>query len=291
MYKKFTDLSTQPSWNGLNEKENLNSGTTIQIIVMQNGWCEFNYDGGSGESTETRWVPSTIVEIMGETPSQGIIENSTTGTAVQSGASWDNTTYLGMLKNGDYVSILDVVNGWYKINFNGKPGYIPVYRVNIQQLGCIKQFTDLSTQPSWNGLNEKENLNSGTTIQIIGMQNGWYEFNYDGGSGEASETRWVPSSIVELTGGIPSQGIIEYLATGTSVQSGASWSDATYLGMLNNGDYVNILGVVNGWYKINFNGKLGYIPVYRVNIQQLGCIKQFTDLSTQPSWNGLNEKE
>ena len=82
---------------------------------------------------------------------------------------------------------------------------------------------------------------------------GWYKVNHDGVTGYLS-SEYVSFSI----SGSAKLGNGKVTGNDVNVRSAASTS-ASRLGSLNKGDVVAVTGIDNGWYKISFNGKTGYV--------------------------------
>ena len=82
---------------------------------------------------------------------------------------------------------------------------------------------------------------------------GWYKVNHEGVPGYLS-SEYVSFSI----SGSAKLGNGKVTGNDVNVRSAASTS-ASRLGSLNKGDVVAVTGIDNGWYKISFNGKTGYV--------------------------------
>ena len=82
---------------------------------------------------------------------------------------------------------------------------------------------------------------------------GWYKVNHEGVTGYLS-SEYVSFSI----SGSAKLGNGKVTGNEVNVRSAASTS-ASRLGSLNKGDVVAVTGIDNGWYKISFNGKTGYV--------------------------------
>ena len=82
---------------------------------------------------------------------------------------------------------------------------------------------------------------------------GWYKVNHEGVTGYLS-SEYVSFSI----SGSAKLGNGKVTGNDVNVRSAASTS-ASRLGSLNKGDVVAVTGIDNGWDKISFNGKTGYV--------------------------------
>jgi len=174
----------------------LMNGQKVEYISTSGSWLKVKYNGVTGY-------------VHGDYVTKGTTDNSTTGTTkyvsasvglnVRSGAG---TSYskLGKLEYKEKVTVLSTSNGWSKINYNGKTGYV--------DSSYLKSTVPGST----------DNTNNETT----------------------GTTKYVNTT------------------SGLNVRSGAGTSYSK-LGKLEYKEKVTVLSTSNGWSKINYNGKTGYV--------------------------------
>ena len=175
----------------------LMNGQKVEYISTSGSWLKVKYNGVTGY-------------VHGDYVTKGTTDNSTTGTTkyvsasvglnVRSGAG---TSYskLGKLEYKEKVTVLSTSNGWSKINYNGKTGYV--------DSSYLKSTVPGSTN---------DNTNNETT----------------------ATTKYVNTT------------------SGLNVRSGAGTSYSK-LGKLEYKEKVTVLSTSNGWSKINYNGKTGYV--------------------------------
>ena len=175
----------------------LMNGQKVEYISTSGSWLKVKYNGVTGY-------------VHGDYVTKGTTDNSTTGTTkyvsasvglnVRSGAG---TSYskLGKLEYKEKVTVLSTSNGWSKINYNGKTGYV--------DSSYLKSTVPGSTN---------DNTNNETT----------------------GTTKYVNTT------------------SGLIVRSGAGTSYSK-LGKLEYKEKVTVLSTSNGWSKINYNGKTGYV--------------------------------
>ena len=175
----------------------LMNGQKVEYISTSGSWLKVKYNGVTGY-------------VHGDYVTKGTTDNSTTGTTkyvsasvglnVRSGAG---TSYskLGKLEYKEEVTVLSTSNGWSKINYNGKTGYV--------DSSYLKSTLPGSTN---------DNTNNETT----------------------GTTKYVNTT------------------SGLNVRSGAGTSYSK-LGKLEYKEKVTVLSTSNGWSKINYNGKTGYV--------------------------------
>ncbi|MCC8123588.1 MAG: SH3 domain-containing protein [Oscillospiraceae bacterium] len=103
---------------------------------------------------------------------------------------------LATASTGTNVIVLaDAGNNWYKVDFQAQVGYMSADYVTLStkadgNLGNGKVCTDGATLNMRSGPATSESvvsvLSSGTVVQIIGVDNGWYKISYNGKTGYAS---------------------------------------------------------------------------------------------------------
>ena len=124
----------------------LMNGQKVEYISTSGSWLKVKYNGVTGY-------------VHGDYVTKGTTDNSTTGTTkyvsasvglnVRSGAG---TSYskLGKLEYKENVTVISTSNGWSKINYNGKTGYVDSSYLQ-------------STVPGSNGNNANNNNNTVST--------------------------------------------------------------------------------------------------------------------------------
>jgi uncharacterized protein YgiM (DUF1202 family) len=197
---------------------------------------------------------------------------------IRSGATTSHGV-IGKAYNGQVVSIVGEENGWYKVNHQGKVGYVSG--------AYVKKKTNVSAAPTTGEkykvtasvLNIRSGINtshpvigktySGRELSVIGEENGWYKVNHNG------QTGYVSAVYVQKVGGgsssvekpkpvqppvsnVNSKGTY-VVTTGTlNVRQGPNTSYKK-IGSVYNKQKVSVLEETNGWYKIDYNGNAGYI--------------------------------
>ncbi|MDM5186919.1 SH3 domain-containing protein [Bacillus sp. DX4.1] len=262
---------------------NLKQGEKVTILGKANGWAKISYKGKEGH------ISLEFVKIeagnQGEKPGENVTEESGTITAtslrVRSEAN-TNSAILGNLKQGEKVTILGKTNGWAKISYKGKEGYISLEFVKIEagnqgekpgenvteESGTITA-TSLRVRSEANTSSAiLGNLKQGEKVTILGKANGWAKISYKGKEG------YISLEFVKIEAGNqgekPGENVTEesgtITATSLRVRSEANTSSAI-LGNLKQGEKVTILGKTNGWAKISYKGKEGYISLEFVKIE------------------------
>lgn len=134
---------------------------------------------------------------------------------------------MGKLSDGTRVAILDEADGWYKIAYDGKTGYMSSDYVVSQPImniecGGAKVTTSVLNVRSGPGTENSivTKLYEGNVAKIIGINNAWFKIQYGGQTGYISPD-YV--EIVKYSGGTESSGS----ASAVSTVSYASTSSAS----------------------------------------------------------------
>lgn len=206
----------------------------------------------------------------------GHVINVATNLRVRAAAN-TNSDVLGYFSNGDKVNIKAEVGNWYRINFNGKEGYVSKEYVKLDSVE-IKAVTKKGKV-----VNVTTRLrirqNASTTSAVIGNLHNGEEFNIISKSGQwyniqvGSTVGFIHSDYVkEISGNesqsqptTPSQPSENVQATGKVINVTSNLrvrkspdTSATILGYLLNGEEVSITGESGQWYEISFKGSKGY---------------------------------
>ncbi|MGH1040462.1 SH3 domain-containing protein [Bacillus wiedmannii] len=269
----------------------------VTVLGKANGWAKIEYKGKEGYvSLEFLKFGDAIQtpDTSGQKQLQPTIKNgaqevgtiNATSLRVRSAAN-TSSSVLGNLKNGEKVTVLGKANGWAKISYQGKEGYVSLEFVKLeagkqeekpaenikngtQEVGTINA-TSLRVRSAANTSSSVlGNLKNGEKVTVLGKANGWAKISYQGKEGyvslefvklEAGKQEEKPAE--DITNGTQEVGTIN--ATSLRVRSAANTS-STILGTLKNGEKVTVLGKANGWAKINYQGKEGYVSLEFITI-------------------------
>ena len=198
---------------------------------------------------------------------------------VRSGAGTGHSV-ISKVTQGQVLQVIGQENGWFKVTVNGQTGYVSgdfvttggktgatvqqgtgTYTVNVSSLNVR---TGPSTSHTVLG-----SVNKGKTVQVVGEVQDWFKINFNGGTG------YVSKDFVTKGGSAVSNQTQQPTTNNntTTVQTGGSYvvntgalkvrtGPATYnavIGGVTNGTVLNVTGAENGWYKINHNGRTGYV--------------------------------
>ncbi|SCH07312.1 SH3 domain-containing protein [Romboutsia sp. 1001713B170207_170306_H8] len=241
-------------------------GDKVTIIETCNGWHKIQNDEG-----KEGWVSSSYISL-----SEGIYEESTSrsstiqkevntnGLNMRSGPS---TSYRSITKinKGTKVEVISESNGWSKIKYDGRIGYVySTYLSDIEP-----SYTNTTTKTvNTDSLNVRSGpstsysivgkINKGTKVEVISESNGWSKIVYNGKECYVS-SRYLDEE--SYNSGNTDNEIITTKIVNTdslNVRSGPSTSYSK-LGTLSKGSKVEVISESNGWSKIVYNGKEAYV--------------------------------
>ena len=281
----------------------------VTVLGKANGWAKIEYKGKEGYvSLEFLKFGDAIQtpDTSGQKQLQPTIKNgaqevgtiNATSLRVRSAAN-TSSSVLGNLKNGEKVTVLGKANGWAKISYQGKEGYVSLEFVKIdgnteeikkpeqpktsdatikngtQEVGTINA-TSLRVRSAANTSSTiLGTLKNGEKVTVLGKANGWAKISYQGKEGYVSlEFITIGKDSIDPTNPTnptnPGQVIEERAVVNASllnVRKGPS-TGAAAVGHLKNGETVTIIGKENGWAKIRFNGGEGYVSLQFLKVKQ-----------------------
>ncbi|MGG0454041.1 SH3 domain-containing protein [Priestia megaterium] len=186
---------------------------------------------------------------------------------VRSGAG---TTYgiIGSVVKGQTLSVMSKSGGWYKINYNGRTGYVS--SDYVQSSGTTTAPTTPPAESTTyivmaSTLNVRSgagtsyasigSVTKGQKLSVVSKSGSWYKINYNGRTG------YVSSDYVQSSGTTtpPAESTTYIVMASTlNVRSGAGTSYAS-IGSVTKGQKLSVVSKSGDWYKINYNGRTGYV--------------------------------
>ncbi len=183
----------------------LSKGTQVELLTAEeNGWFKVSYKGTEGYMSAD-WINVLSTEAsVAEPPSSP--SNSTTDSAepkaeetpvttavVKDGPlnvrSGPGTTYgrVGSLNKGTQVTVLETLDGWYKISSGSLTGYVSAQYLSIGSNGntdsndtsmskdglVLSGPLNVRSGPG-TGYSRIGSLRAGTTVSVIGSSGSWY---------------------------------------------------------------------------------------------------------------------
>ena len=197
----------------------------------------------------------------------GVITGDVVNVRKGPGTGYDR---VEMLARGKQVTILGEENGWYKISWGNSTGYVSAAYVALN--GAAQSKEPDATVVGGTTINVRKGpgtnydriamVAAGKRVAILGSESGWYQIGFDGKTGyimgdyispDGSAAAAEPQPAVDTSAG-------NATVTGGTINvrtgPGTSYSCIAQVG---SGKRVTLLAAANGWYKMEFDGKTGYI--------------------------------
>ena len=252
----------------------LSKGTTVAVLNNSSSWYKVSVNGKEGYVSGEYLTGTTATDVALGT---GTVKCSSS-VNFRSAPNTSSTSY-GELKNGTKVNVVGVSSGWYKVTYNGKTGYIHPDYITLASSSAGTAIAPSNTVTSTTGtagtvkcsssvnLRSEANtsssilaeLKNGTAVTVVSTANGWCKVACSGKTGYIKQD-YVSTSGLASNNTSASTGTAAVVKCSSTVnfRSAASTS-STILGELKNGTAVTVLSTSNGWSKVSYAGKTGYI--------------------------------
>ncbi|AYD39900.1 CHAP domain-containing protein [Clostridium fermenticellae] len=229
---------------------------------------------------------------------QAVIKTGTVNTSssylnVRNNAS-TSSSVIGSLAKGTSISIFSESNGWYKIKYNSSYGYVSSTYIasgtesqnttsstDTVEAGAISMTGSGTVNVSNSGsyLNVRSSastssnvigsLAKGASVNIVEKCGDWYKINYSSSYGYVS-SKYInlgssSSTSTQNTSTSNNTGFVN-IRDHSSYLNLRSTPSGTIAGSLPYGAEVQILSTNSGWYKINYNGKTGYVSAAYIKL-------------------------
>lgn len=164
----------------------LSNGTRVDVLTPEaDGWYQISYKDTKGyvsgsflimDDNTAAAVPAAAPAAVYGCVSEGPLN-------VRSGAGTDNNK-VGTLVAGTQVQILSTSNGWHEVSATGVTGFVSAdYIATGEQAAAVSAtlYGKVTEGPlnirSGAGTDFESNgrLSTGSTFEIIGQENGWYQ--------------------------------------------------------------------------------------------------------------------
>ena len=265
------------------------NGQSLNVIGEENGWFKINVNGQtgfvSGEFVSKNGATNNNVSTGGNNKVTADVLRVRTAPNTSSSVS-------GRVYEGQTLNVIGEENGWVKINHNGQTGYVSSqfvsgassntgstsnnnnsnneatvqpasgnYTVNVSSL---RVRTGPSTSHPTVG-----SVKQGQVVQVVGEVQDWFKINYAGQTAYLSKDYVTKGGSNENVnqgnnqeqnnnGTIQTGGTYVVNATSLRVRTGPAAYHSVIGGVLN-GTTLNVVGSENGWFKVNYQGKTGYV--------------------------------
>lgn len=199
-----------------------------------------------------------------------------------------NADILGYVYSKQTVQVIGQENnGWYKIRFNNKVGYVSgEYISKLEQAGSnppsaqqpmsgafIVQANILNVRntPSTQGAIMGQ-VHKNQQITVFEELNGWYKIQFNNSTGYVSKdyvSKVEQASFNPVPSPQPINGTFTVQADILNVRNTPS-AQGTIVGKVYKNQAVTVIEELNGWYKIQFNNNTGYVSSFFVSKKEPG---------------------
>lgn len=195
---------------------------------------------------------------------KGVIYNIRTALNIRSNPSM-GSNIIGKLSNGTSIDIVGETNGWYKIKYNGKDGYVSDKYIRVQNNDEIKYKGKVQVSSALNvrkgpgtSYSIISSLLNNQIVKIIEDVGEWYKIEVDGKEG------YVLKQYIKKVDNIENnEEVIKYkkgnvtkVSTNLNVRKVPSFKGQVISYLLPNTEVI-ILEENNGWYKVKFDSNIG----------------------------------
>lgn len=187
---------------------------------------------GSLASTNVAFAASTIVN-------SGVTQNKSVDRAVNvRSTNSTNSVILGTLQAGDVITVTRVINGWNEFNYKGVTGY-----VDRRFLTETSATANVATAP--------------VVVPVVTAPVATPVATPVDTTPVATPVATVPvtTTVNPINNNVT---VNKSATTSVNVRSSADKNSAI-IGALKYGDVVTVNGVTNGWNKVTYNGRTGYV--------------------------------
>ncbi|MGI6182301.1 MAG: SH3 domain-containing protein [Agathobaculum sp.] len=188
-----------------------------------------------------------------------------------------NATVLGQYPSGTWVEVLEAGIDWSRVSVDGKEGYMMSKYLTG---GSSGSSSTMYVRTNTRGLNLRKEPNDtsaiitsypkGTKVTVLARGTKWHKVSVGGNVGYmyAQYLSSSPAGGGDSGSGISGQTGVVNNPRDTQVlflRESASTSSKV-LGQYRNGKKVKILSSANGWYKVEVDGKTGYMMARYVKV-------------------------
>ncbi|AIY74512.1 TPA: SH3 domain-containing protein [Bacillus tropicus] len=268
------------------------NGQSLNVIGEENGWYKFNINGKtgfvSGEFVSKNGASNSNVSTTGG-------KNKVTADVLRVRTAPNTSSSVsGRVYEGQTLNVIGQENGWVKINHNGQVGYVSGEFVSgvSANTGSSNNNTNNNNQESVKPASGNYTVNvsslrvrtgpstshttvgsvtKGQVVQVVGEVQDWFKINY------AGQTAYVSKDYVTKGGSsdnatqgnnqnnnqnnnvtVQTGGTYVVNATSLRVRTGPATYHSVIGGVLN-GTTLNVIGSEGSWFKVNYQGKTGYV--------------------------------
>ena len=247
----------------------------VTILDSSNGWYKVKLSSG-----KEGWASASYITKTSSNNDSSISAKKKVSVSRLNMRSGASTSYrvITVLNKGEVVEVISESNGWSKVKYDGRLGYVSSeYIENIEEESTNKTTKQVNTatlnvrsgpSTSYSVIGKVHN---GNKVQVISESNGWSKIEYNGKNAYVSSMYLKAVNVssdsnkpVEpSTPETPSKPEVskETKIVNTEVLNVRSGPSTSYskIGKVYKGNKVGVISESNGWSKIEFNGKEAYV--------------------------------
>jgi uncharacterized protein YraI len=217
-------------------------------------------------------ILSIVLALVAFAEQTGVITGDIVNVRKGPGVSYDRVETLA---KGREVTVLGEEDGWYHIKWNNSTGY--VLKEYLMLNGDVSSRPANATVTGGGTINVRTGpgmdfkritmLAEGKRVAVLSKENDWYYIAFDGttgyiyadylvrdGNGSGSDASGAPAPVIDKSVG-------NATVTGGNTINVRSGPDTSYSRqtMVSAGKRVTVLAEEGGWFKVSFDGSVGYI--------------------------------
>ena len=241
----------------------VNKGDNVTVEDSADGWYKITTkDGKNG------WASSKYIQTSQNTTTTKVVSVSSLN--MRSGPS---TSYniIEVLTKDTQVEVISVEDGWAKIKYNSKTGYVSNQYLSDKKVEEVTQikYVNATTLNVRSGPSTTysiiDTLKQNDEVKVISIEDGWAKIKHNDEIGYVS-AEYLSDKKVETIQ-------IKYVnATTLNVRSGPS-TTYSIIDTLKQNDEVKVISIEDGWAKIKHNDEIGYVSAEYLSDKKVETIQ------------------
>ena len=241
----------------------VNKGDNVTVEDSADGWYKITTkDGKNG------WASSKYIQTSQNTTTTKVVSISSLN--MRSGPS---TSYsiIEVLTKDTQVEVISVEDGWAKIKYNSKTGYVSNQYLSDKKVEEVTQikYVNATTLNVRSGPSTTysiiDTLKQNAKVEVISIENNWAKIKHNNEIGYVS-AEYLSDKKVETIQ-------IKYVnATTLNVRSGPS-TTYSIIDTLKQNDEVKVISIENNWAKIKHNDEIGYVSAEYLSDKKVETIQ------------------
>nr|WP_295675635.1 SH3 domain-containing protein [uncultured Intestinibacter sp.] len=242
----------------------VNKGDNVTVEDSADGWYKITTkDGKNG------WASSKYIQTSQNTTTTKVVSVSSLN--MRSGPS---TSYniIEVLTKDTQVEVISVEDGWAKIKYNSKTGYVSNQYLSDKKVEEVTQikYVNATTLNVRSGPSTTysiiDTLKQNAKVEVISIEDGWAKIKHNNEIGYVSAEYLSDKKVEEVTQ-------TKYVnATILNVRSGPS-TTYSIIDTLKQNDEVKVISIEDGWAKIKHNDEIGYVSAEYLSDKKVETIQ------------------